>query len=238
MSAVTNKKRKAFRKTYTNGKALTFEKVWESLQETDRQMKENAERQKETDRILKENAEQQKETDRILKENAEQQEKRSKEIERQMKESSERLNKQLGKLGGRFGEMVEYMVMPNLIAKFHDLGFIFEKAYQQATIKDKKNNILAEIDITLENGDKVMLVEVKSKPTTEDITEHIERMEKVRRHGDLHGDRRKYLGAVAGMVFNDNEKIFAMKNGFYVIEPSGETFIITAPEGEYSPREW
>jgi len=29
-----------------------------------------------------------------------------------------------------------------------------------------------------------------------------------------------------------------MKNGFYVIEPSGETFSITAPEGEYSPREW
>jgi hypothetical protein len=29
-----------------------------------------------------------------------------------------------------------------------------------------------------------------------------------------------------------------LKNGFYVVEPSGETFIITAPEGIYSPREW
>jgi hypothetical protein len=63
-------------------------------------------------------------------------------------------------------------------------------------------------------------------------------MEKVRRHGDLHGDKRIYFGAVAGMVFSDNVKTFAMKNGFYVIEPSGETFIITAPEGVYSPREW
>jgi len=141
----------------------------------------------------------------------------------------------IGKLGDRFGEMVEYMVMPNLITKFHELGFVFEKAYPHATIKDKTNNIFTEVDITLENGDKIMLVEVKSKPTTEDIIDHVKRIEKIRFHANLHGEKRKYLGAVAGMVFNDNEKAFAMKNGFYVIEPSGETFIITAPESE---REW
>jgi len=211
-----------------------FDTVWAALQEvaamqreTDRIMKENAERQKETDRIMKENAERQKETERIMKENAARQEKRA-----------EQLDRQIGKLGNRFGEMVEYMVLPNLITKFHELGFVFEKAYPHATIKDTKNNIFAEIDITLENGDKVMLVEVKSKPTIEDINEHIERMEKVKTHAELHNDKRKYLGALAGMVFGDNEKKFAMKSGFYIIEPSGETFIITVPEGEYSPREW
>ncbi|MDR2719093.1 MAG: hypothetical protein LBB89_13645, partial [Treponema sp.] len=118
------------------------------------------------------------------------------------------------------------------------MGFVFTMAYPHTVINDHVNDIHTEIDITLENGDKVMIVEVKSKPTTEDITEHVERMQKVRIRADLRGDRRKYLGAVAGMVFNENEKTFAMKNGFYVVEPSGETFIITAPEGEYSPREW
>jgi hypothetical protein len=29
-----------------------------------------------------------------------------------------------------------------------------------------------------------------------------------------------------------------MKNGFYVIEPSGDTFSIIEPEGKYRPREW
>jgi len=194
-------------------KKPNFDSVWAALQEvsamqkeTDRQMKENSERQ----------AERLKEIDRIVKGNA----------------------REIGKLGGRFGEMIEYMVVPNLLAKFHDLGFVFEKVHQQTSIKDTKNNIFAEVDITLENGDKVMIVEVKSKPTTEDVNEHIERMEKVRAHADFHNDKRKYLGAIAGMVFNDNEKIFAMKNGFYVIEPSGDTFIITAPDGDYSPREW
>jgi hypothetical protein len=188
----------------------TFESVWAALQET-------ARRQEESYREMKES---------------------QKETERQMKESSQRLDRQLSKLGNRFGEMIEYMVVPNLITKFHELGFVFEKAYRDTVIRNKSNNIYAQIDITLENGDKVMIVEVKSKPVTTDITDHIERMEKVRAHADLHNDNRKYLGAVAGMVFNDNEKIFAMKNGFYVIEPSGETFTITEPKGDYSPREW
>ena len=177
--------------------------------------------------IMQENALQLKEIDRIMKENAEVQEKRT-----------EQLDKQLGKLGNHFGEMVEYMVMPNLLKKFRKLGFVFTKAYPHATIKDPENNIVTEIDITLENGDKVMLVEVKSKPSTEDINEHLERMVKVSTHANMRNDNRKYLGAVAGMVFNDNEKIFALKSGFYVVEPSGKTFSITAPEGIYTPREW
>ena len=95
-----------------------------------------------------------------------------------------------------------------------------------------------EIDITLENGDKVMIVEVKNKLTNGDITEHIDRMDKARFRADLHGDKRTYLGAVAGIVMSESEKLFALKNGFYVVEPSGETFTVTAPEGIDSPREW
>jgi len=49
-------------------------------------------------------------------------------------------------------------------------------------------------------------------------------------------DKRKYLGAIAGMVMSDSEKTFAFKNGFYVIEPSGETFNIISPSGK--PKEW
>jgi len=40
------------------------------------------------------------------------------------------------------------------------------------------------------------------------------------------------------MVMSASEKNFALKNGFYVVEPSGKTFSITVPEGKYSPREW
>ena len=177
----------------------------------------------------------------LMQENAEKQEKRQAEIDRQMKETDRRMketDRQLSKLGNRFGEMIEFMVMPNLMDKFWDLGFEFTKAYRHNILKDEKRSFITEIDITLENGEKVMLVEVKSKPTTHDIAEHLERMGKVRIYADKRNDRRKYLGAIAGMIINDDEKKFALKNGFYVIEPSGETFNITVPEGEYSAREW
>jgi hypothetical protein len=83
-----------------------------------------------------------------------------------------------------------------------------------------------------------MIVEIKSKPNIDDINDHIERMEKLRRYADLHGDKRKYLGAIAGVVFGDSEKTYALKKGFYVIEPSGDTFNIIEPKGSYYPHEW
>jgi hypothetical protein len=164
---------------------------------------------RETDRIVKETAQQMKETDR-----------------------------QLGKLGNRFGEMIEYMVVPNLVAKFHELGFEFEKTHRDTVIKDQKHDVFTEVDAFLENGDKVMIVEIKTKPTIDDIHDHIERMEKLRKYADLHDDKRNYLGAIAGVVFGESEKTYALKKGFYVIEPSGDTFNITEPTGTYYPHEW
>jgi hypothetical protein len=197
-------------------RGLDFEQVWAALME-------NREQLRETDRMVKE-------TDRIVKEVARRQE----ETAQQMKATDDKISK----LGDRFGEMIEYMVKPNLIDKFRELGFVFTKIYPEANIRDEKNNILAEIDLTLEDGDKVMIVEVKSKPSIKGVKDHVARMEKLRLHADLHGDKRKYLGSVAGMVINENVREFALKNGFYVIEPSGDTFTIIEPKGKYHPREW
>jgi hypothetical protein len=160
-----------------------------------------------------------------------------KETEQNLKESAERLGKQLGRLNNCFDEMVESMVMPYLVGKFRDIGLFFAPAYPHTVIYDDEYNILTEIDITLENRDKVMIIEAKSKPTIEDITDHIERMEKLRLHAVSHGDKRKYLGAIAGIVFDKNEKQYALKNGFYLVEPRGKTCVITEPGGNCPIKE-
>ena len=163
-----------------------------------------------------------------LMENREQQ----KETARQMKE----YNKRFGEFHNRFGEIVEYMVAPNLQDKFWEMGYNFHKSGSPSKVRDNENKIFFEADIMLENGDKAMLVEVKTKPTTEDVQDHIVRLEKMRRYADLHGDKRTFLGAVAGVVMADNVKEFILKQGFFLIQPSGETFNITAPSGK--PKEW
>ena len=233
-------------------------------EEIDRMLKDSARRHEEIDCMFKDSTRRHEEIERILKDSALRQEEAAlqqaeamrclrEELDSIAKDSARRIKKidrlleanalqmqetdrKIGKLGGRLGEIIEYMVLPNLLDKFRELGFVFTKAYPHADIKDEQNQIITEVDITLENGDKVMLVEVKTKPTIEDIKEHIQRMEKVCLHGRLRNDERKYLGAMAGMIFNTNQKAFALKNGFYVVEPSGETFKIIEPAG--SPREW
>jgi hypothetical protein len=238
------------------GEGLTFEKVWIALMELRNFQKESDRRMEarsaeidrlfqETDRIVKETAQQmketdrrQQETDRIVKENAEQ----LKETDRQMKETAQQMketDRQLGKLGNRFGEMVEYMVVPNLVAKFQELDFTFTRASRDVKIADKEHQLFMEIDAFMENGDKVMIVEIKTKPDINDINDHLDRMKKLRRYADLHRDRRGYLGAMAGMVFDDSVKNYALKNGFYVLEPSGETFTVTDPKDKgYTAQEW
>jgi len=171
---------------------------------------------------LMENREQQKETERFLKES--------------LKESSEILNKKIGSLTNLFGDFTVGMIVPKISEKFYELGLDFPKANPNAVVNDKKNGISFEIDIMLENGDKAMLVEVKTKLTAERINIHIERLEKMRRYANLHDDKRAFLGAVAGFAITDEVREIASKEGFYLIEPDGENFVITPPNDK--PKEW
>jgi len=155
-----------------------------------------------------------------------------KETDRVLKETSKRL----GDFTNSFGEMVEYMVAPNLRDRFLELGLDFEEVSKDIKILDKKNGIHFQIDVYLQNRDTAMLVEVKADLSIGDINAHMERLEKMRRYADSRGDKRVFLGAVAGVVVKDKVKDYALSHGLYLAEPSGETFDITPPHGK--PKEW
>jgi hypothetical protein len=190
-------------------KGLTVEAVWAMFQETDR-------------RIEARNAE----TERFIKE-------LTAKTDQQFKET----DRKIGKLGNRLGELVEHIMSPKLQKKFEKLGYRFNHLSRNHEIADENKKWLAEIDVLLENGEYAMAVEVKTRLTTEDVQDHVKRMGILRRVADEHGDRRKYLGAVAGAVMDEGVQAYAAKNGFYVISPSGETVDIEIPEG-FIPRIW
>jgi hypothetical protein len=73
-------------------------------------------------------------------------------------------------------------------------------------------------------------VEVKTQANIEDVREHVERMEKLRRYFDIQGDRRKLFGAVAAAVIPDNVRDFAFKQGFFVVKQSGDNVYVEEPE--------
>ena len=171
----------------------------------------------------------------MMKENA----KRQEETDRQLKETewqTKVFNKWIGDSSNYFGKVPEYMFVPTLRERFKEFGYYFFQTGSNFTISDYDNDLDFFIDVLLENGEKAMLVEVKTKLTTEDVQAHIARIEKMRKYADLHGDKRTFLGAAAGVVMTSNVKEYALGQGLYVIEPSGETFNITPPNGQ--PKEW
>jgi hypothetical protein len=218
-------------------RGFDFEQFWAGLQETRKLIEEVARHQEETDRQMKETDRRMQETDRQMQET----DRQLKETAEQMKETDKRMqetDKRIGKLTGRFGEVVEQMMAPNLAAKFRDLGFEFEKTTRNTEIVDRKHDIILETDAFLENGLFALVVEIKSKPSIDDVDYHIEKMGKLRKYADLKGDPRKYLGAMAGVVFSESVSNYALKNGLYVIEPSGDALTIIEPKGKYKAREW
>ena len=212
---------------------INFDDIKEMFKETDRKFQETDRRFQETDRQFKETAREMAELNR---ETREQMKETAQETERMMLESKKAVDKQIGSLTNLFGDFTLGMVIPKLREKFYELGLVFLKSSPNPNIEDRINGISFEIDILLENGDTAMLVEVKTKLTKERIYSHIERMEKMRRYADLHGDKRTFLGAVAGFAISDEVRSLAFEEGFYVIEPDGENFVITPPQGK--AKEW
>jgi hypothetical protein len=193
-------------------KAASLEDVWALFRETDRRIRELA---AETDQRMKETDQRMKETDQRMKDT----------------------DRKISKLGSRLGELVEHIMSPNLQEKFEELGYRFNHTSRNHEIEDENKKRLTEVDVLLENGEYAMAVEVKTHLTTEDVRDHVKRMGILRKVADAHMDRRKYLGAVAGAVIDREVSAYALKNGFYVISPSGDTVDIEAPEG-FKPRIW
>jgi hypothetical protein len=234
------------------GEGLTFEKVWAMFQEAREQMKEEREQREksrlefdrqmeksrlESEREWKEIHELQKETDRLFKET----ERRFKETDRLFKETDKKIkqtNEQYGGLSHCIGEVVEHLVAPGIEEKFNEMGYHFSEVYDgENRIKNEKGEKIAQIDILMENGETVLAVEVKSKPNSKDVKEHIERLKKLREVRRGKKDGRKIIGALAGAVFKDNVKTAAQDAGLFVIVQTGDTMNIEVPEG-WKPKAW
>jgi hypothetical protein len=200
-------------------KGTTLEDIWALFRESDQRMRE-------TERALKEMGA---ETDRRMQET----DRRMQETDRRLKETA----RLIGNLGSRLGEVIEHIMSPKLYEKFEELGLSFTSASRNYELRDRNKKGLAEVDVFLENGGYAMAVEVKTRLTTEDVKDHVKRLEILRRVADEHNDRRKYLGAVAGAVVDQEVSDYARKTGFYVIIPSGEGVEIEVPIG-FKPREW
>jgi hypothetical protein len=224
---------------------LNFERVWAALMESRESQRES---RLEMERLMKESNEKAEremresrlEMERLMKESNEKAEREMGELRESLRETARVVRETSNSIGGlnnRFGELAEHLVAPNIEEKFNALGYHFKTLIPNQRIKNEKGEIIAEIDILLENKEYVVAVEVKSKPKIADIADFARRLEVLRKDNDGHNDRRKIRGAIAGAVFQENVKKAVLKAGFYVIEQTGDTMEINVPEN-FKPKEW
>ena len=151
---------------------------------------------------------------------------------------SKRINRKISALGSRVGEIVENMVQGNIVEKFQQYEYVVTQHCRNMVFGSKELDTRGEVDLLLENGDVAILIEVKTTLETADVRTHIERLEKYRRHADARGDKRRFIGAVAGAVVREEAAKFAHKNGMFVIVQSGQAVDIVAPPENFVAKEW
>ena len=175
--------------------------IWDILKENSLQIGRLQSAQLETDRILKELSAEIKETQKIT----------AREIKA--------VNTSIGRLSNRLGEFVEEALRPSAVRLFRERGIDVHEVHQNVT-SDREGSAF-EIDLLVVNNQDVVAIECKSNLSIDDVNEHLERLEKIKRFLPDHVNKR-ISGAVAGMVIPANVASYAIKKGLYVIGQNGE----------------
>jgi hypothetical protein len=174
-------------------------------------------------RLLGELTEAQKETERLLRE-------QSQKTDHQIQQ----VNQQIGKLGNRLGEFVEWQVRPAAVRLFQERGIAVYELSTEVSVKRGGEGL--EIDLLVINSTEAVLIEVKSKLNQADVDEHLERLSKFKRLMPRYADVRA-MGAVAAMVVPEDVARYAYRRGLFVLAQSGDSVVILN-DNKFEPRAW
>ena len=92
------------------------------------------------------------------------------------------------------------------------------------------------MDILAVDSEYAVLIEAKSTLGVNDVRDHIDRLKKFKTFFPEYADR-KVIGAVAGIVIDEEADKFAYRQGFFVIAQSGEIVKILNDE-KFRPKQW
>ncbi|MCA2716407.1 MULTISPECIES: DUF3782 domain-containing protein [Microcystis] len=205
----------------------TADDVWrllaelvEAQKETERCFQETERRFQETERILKE---QSLETERILKE-------QSLKTDRQIT----RLSKEIGNLGGKWGRFVENMVAPACETLFLNRQIPVHQVSQR--VRKRLDGKTLEIDVLVTNENHVLVVEVKSSLSVDDVKELIKNLTEFRQFFPEYNHKQLY-GAVAGIEIEEGADKYAYRQGLFVLAQRGENVAILN-DTEFQPKTW
>ena len=145
-----------------------------------------------------------------------------------------RTSRNVDDLTGKWGKFVEGMVAPACKTLFADRNIPVHKVLQR--VQAEYDGRSMEIDILVVNEGYVVLVEVKSTLKVDDVREQLERLGQFREFFPEYADK-QVLGAVAGIVIEEQADRFAYREGLFVIGQAGDTVRILNDK-KFQPKAW
>ena len=188
------------------------DEIWEILRENSLQLTKLRESHEEFKQA-------QRETERIIEKIQRETAREIKEVQKQTAREIEKVNKSVERLTNRLGEFVEEAVRPAAVKLFRERGIDVHEVQQNIVVKRDGEGL--EIDLLVVNDKDTVAIECKSHLSIDDVNEHLERLEKIKRLIPRYKGNR-ILGAVAGMVIPANVASYAIRKGLYVIGQNGE----------------
>jgi hypothetical protein len=145
------------------------------------------------------------------------------ETSKRREEDRDALDKWIGYFGNSIGNIVELVLIPGIKKKMNDLGHNFNALSARKQFYGKDGKTYAEVDLLLENGEEVMVVEVKTQLSVKEVERQIKRLELLRKNesGSLKG--KIIYSAVAGLQIDKDAREKALGLGMYVVEMVEDT---------------
>lgn len=140
----------------------------------------------------------------------------------------------IGRLGNRLGDFIEDAVRPSAVRLFRERGIEVHEVQQNVSVQRDGEGI--EIDLMVVNDTEAVAVECKSNLKLDDVNEHLERLDKLKKLLPRYKEF-KVMGAVVAMVIPDNVARYAYSKGLFVIGQSGEHLVIRN-DVKFIPTVW
>nr|VFK19873.1 MAG: Uncharacterised protein family UPF0102 [Candidatus Kentron sp. LPFa]VFK33929.1 MAG: Uncharacterised protein family UPF0102 [Candidatus Kentron sp. LPFa] len=212
-----------------------IEKVSQQQGETNLQMQETDRKMQETDRIMQENALQRKETDRIMQENALQMketDRKMQETDRQIQELRQEMKEAKDLFTTQWGRLIESLVEGRLIELLNQRGIpVYDTTHR---VKGNRDGRSYEFDIIAHDGEKVVIVEVKTTLRPDDVRKFVKKL------GDAKVLMPRYRdniihGAMAWLQANAGADAMAINQRLFSIRAVGDSATIIN-EPDFDPK--
>ena len=164
----------------------------------------------------------QKKTEAGLQEFQRKTEESQRKTEKSIQKTQESINKSEGNFNNKWGAFMESLISGDLVKLLNERKISVVKTSPRIRSWRPDGTVTSEFDIVASNGEEVVVVEVKTTPTHEDIKYFIKKLEKFKEVFKEYKDKKIY-GAVAYLDDSKVENLptYMEKRGLFVIQALG-----------------